>query len=331
MANGGYVIQVGAEKAAEAIVATPDKQGNPQGTQFKTYIRVGKHLILNMARVWGRRVIRGVDGKIKESASEVEFNTAGYKGEIEFLDWGEEGGYALTIRYLPQSRSLDFEYQENVQKITIRDDQWTHIQLSAGQNKFDPKKDDILVQFLKVIPGNRDSKSKNPNPDIKGYEYYEVTDEHVDKKRSNLIDASATSANFIKGLSAKPDQLRNLFRVLGDRNEFGNTDLLSGDAQIYATVLEYAYANPEDFNALIDEYKRILSEAFEKADSFKALDLTKDGHIAIEVKNKKELPFQGIEIKAKGNAMISWVLDHYLEDDVFKATQVFKDQVSKLK
>lgn len=325
---GGYVIQVGNEKPAEVIIATPHKKtGEPVGPQIKTYLRVGSHLIINRARVWGRRLI---NGKPKPDGTQIEFNTIGYTGELDFLDWGKDGGYAIDIRYLSQSRSLDYEYQVNVQKIVVNPEQeGAHIKLNAGLNKYDLKKDDLLIQFFKVYPQNRDSKSKNPDPTIKGHVYYEITDEHVDRKSIEQIETSIEASLLVKNLSNKPDQIRNLFKIMGKREEFGSTDLLSGDQQIYKTLLEYANHDSIDFFYLIGEYKRGVTEDFSKAKSYNALDLTKDGHIALEVNNKKNLILS--DIKAKGDGMIDWVLEHYYEDEVFKATQIFKELVSKLK
>jgi len=330
---GGYVIQVGNERPGEAIVAQVNKKtGEPTGPQMKRYIPVGSHLIINQARVWGRRVIAG---KPKADGTEIEFNTPGYKGEIEFMDWGTNGGYAIEIRYLPQSRSLDFEYQQNVQKIVVRDNQeGNHVKgasivLNAGENKFDPKKDDLFISCLRVHPSNRDSKSKNPDPQIKGYKYYEVTDEHVDQGSIKRIETSIEASTFVKNLSNKPSEIKNLFKIMGDRTEFGETNLLSGDLQIYKVLLEYANAEAVDFFYLIGQYKSGVEDAFRKAESYKALDLTKDGHIALEVAGKKNLIMS--DIKAKGEGMVQWMLDHYIEDDVFMATQSFKELVSKLK
>lgn len=330
--GAGYVIQVGNERPGEAIVAQANKKGEPTGAQMKRYIPVGSHLIINQARVWGRRVIAG---KPKADGSEIEFNTVGYKGEIEFMDWGKEGGYAIEIRYLPQSRSLDFEYQQNVQKIVVRENnegrnvKGSHIVLSAGENKFDEEKDELFVKCLRVHPQNRDSKSKNPDPTIKGFKYYEVTDEHVDQGSIKRIESSIEASTFVKNLSNKPSEIKNLFKIMGDRPEFGETNLLSGDLQIYKVLLEYANAEPVDFFYLIGQYKKGVEDVFRKAESYKALDLTKDGHIALEVAGKKHLILS--DIKAKGEGMIQWMLEHYYEDEVFMATQSFKELVTKLK
>jgi hypothetical protein len=327
---GGYVIQVGKEKPAEAIISHADKKtGNPVGEQMTTFIRVGAHLIMNTAVVWGRRIIRGMDGKVKEHQSDIEYHTPGYKGEIEFLLWGADGGYAITIRYLPQSRSLDLEYQNNVLRIIVKDDQWTHIRLDAGQNKFDLKKDEVKVAFLRVCPANMNSISKNPDPEIKGYQFYEITDEHVDKTSIKMIDRSVEASSLVKNYSNKPTELRNLFKSMGKREEFGNTDELSSDGQIYKALYEFAYQYPEAFFYLLEYYKQAIEDDFGKAKSYGALDLTKDGHIAIEINNKKILVFSNVQ--AKGEAMTDWVKENFVEEEVFKAIQIFKTHVSKLK
>jgi hypothetical protein len=330
----GYVIQVGNDRPGEAIVAQVNKKtGEPTGPQMKRYIPVGSHLIINQARVWGRRYYTDKAGK--KVTEDVDFNTVGYKGDIEFMEWGKDGGYAIEIRYLPQSRSLDFEYQQNVQKIVVRENQegkyvkGAHIVLGAGENKFDDKKDELFVTCLRVHPQNRNSKSKNPDPAIKGYVYHEVTDEDVDQSSIKRIDTSIEAGTLVKNISSKPSEIRNLFKIIGKREEFGSTTELSGDGQIYKVLLEYAHSEPVDFFYLIGEYKRGIEEAFRKAESYKALDLTKDGHIALEVSGKKHLIIS--DVKAKGEGMVQWMLDHYYEDEVFMATQRFKELVSKLK
>lgn len=327
--SGGYVIQVGKEKPTEVFISQVDKKGEPVGDRMPTFIRVGAHLVLNMAVVWGRRIVRGTDGKAKESISEIEFNTPGYKGEIEFLTWGEDGGYSITIRYLPQSRSLDYEYQNNIQRLVVKDEQWTHIKLDSGQNKFDTDKDSVKIEFLRVCPGNMNSKSKNPDPEIKSHEFWEVTDEHVDRKSISMIDQSTDAAVMVKQYSNKPAELRNLFKCMGKREEFGNTDALSSDGQIYKALYEFAYQYPEAFFYLRDFYKQGIEDDFEKAKSYGALDLSKDGHIAIEINNKKILVFSNVE--AKGEAMREWVKEHFVEEEVFKSIQIFKTHVTKLK
>lgn len=323
----GYIIQVGNEKPQEAIVAQPNKRGEPTGDQFKRYMRVGSHLIMNRARVWGVRVIG--DKKKMDDGRPIAFDTVGYTGELEFLPWEHNDGLLIDIRYDPVCRSLDFDYQEKRLRLDVSSEKaMAQIILNTGQNKYDTKKGALLIQFLKVVPSNRDSKSKNPNPEVKGYTFYEMTDDHVDsvsiKKRESNIDAG----NIVKGLSNNPQKLRNLFDIMGQREEFGDTNRLSSDLQIYKVMLEYSESNPEDFFSLITEYKKGVMDNFDKAKSYKALDLTKDGHIAFLNGQKAEVLISGI--KAKGEKMIDYMIENYLEDEVYRATDIFKQLANKL-
>jgi len=336
----GYVIQVGNNKPQKVIVAHPNKNGQPSGDQFEHYKSVGAHLIMNTIRVWGRRVIKLKEddtGKTKyktslENGSPIDVLTPGYQGEIEFLPWEAEGGYSIQCRFLrDMSRSLDYEYQEVVQKIKIDPNKPKEgdvlIQLKAGENKFDYKKDALFIQFLKVHPQNRGSISKNPNPEVKGYSFYEITDEHVDSIAIKQRETSLDAGNLVKSLANKPAQLRNLFDVLGPREEFGDVNGLSGDLQLYSTLLDYAAIYPGDFFSLLIDYKKSMQDSFEKAKSYKALDISKDGHVAFVKNGKVELL---IEAKGKGEKMLDWMVDNFLDEAVYPQVQIFKQLVDKL-
>lgn len=328
--ENGYIIHIGTENTQTAIVAYPDKDGKPTGEPIERVIRVGTHQMLNRARVWGRRIIKsGTEVKtVDKDGGEILFNTTGFKGEIEFLPWGEDGGQALEIRYLPQSNSLDFEFQENIQRIKIDPNTgFTYIELKTGQNQFDLKKDALLIQFWKVNPQNRDSVSKNPDPLIKGYKYYEVNDNHVDRSSIKRIEIGADAVNIIKDISSKPGALKTMLKVLGKK--FGNVTVLSLELEIYKTLMEYVSTLPGEFFELVEAYKRGVQDDVEKAKSFKALDLSKHGHIGFEYEGNKNLIISKAE--GKGDGMIQWLIDNYYEDEVYKATQILKDLVSKLK
>lgn len=338
---GGYVINVGDSKPKKVILARPDINGNPQGEQFEHYQQVGVYQILNTVKIWGRRRIKekpDEKGKEKwktelENGSPIEVLTPGYAGEVEFLEWGEKGGYALKCRYIPESRSLDFDYQELVQKIKLDPEKPKEgdafINLKPGENKFDYKKDALLISLFKVHPQNRDSKSKNPNPEVKGYGFFEITDEHVDSKAIKQLETSNEAGNVVMDLANSPAKLRVLFDIMGKREEFGEVNKLSGDLQIYLTLLSYAKNYSQNFFALINGYKKQVQDDFEKAKSYKVLDLTKDGHIAFINGTKTELIYSGI--KAKGDGMVNWMIENTLEEDVYAAIQIFKKLVEKLK
>ncbi len=328
--SSSYVINIGREKPAEAIVAYPDKDGKPKEGEgvLRTYISVGKHFVQNVCSVWGRRVING-----EANETPIEFNNPKYTGEIEFLKWGDPKGHSITIRYLKKSRSLDVEYQDNVQKITIDKEKGAdgsaQIELNAGENKFDLKKDALFVKYLQVHSQNRDSNSKNPDPEIKGYSFYEVTDENVNTKSIQSKEDTLDAGYIVKKVSNKPADLKALLAIIGEREELNGVDFLSKDKQIYDALLDYAMTKPNDFMSLINDHKKTISDTFEKAKTYNALDLTKDGDIALIIENKKELLFTGL--KGKGNNMLTVVLEDCFDSETHKKIESLISLVEKLK
>lgn len=335
--NPGYVIQVGHYSPEKVVISVPTKEGNPGVNVAESFKTVGEYNIINRARVWGRRVLD--NGKLAKDADKndivVEVTNKDYHGKIEFLDWGvaEQGAQAIEVRYLPQSLSLDVEYQDNIQKIKLDPegkDGSAFLVLTAGRNTFDYKTQALLIQMYKVHPQNRDSKSKNPDPRIKGYTFWEVTDADSDKVSIAQSESKITSGNYVMALADKPNGLRNLMNVFVDNGVgFGDVNLLSVPTDIYKALLIFAEQRPGDFGLYINEFKKEISDCFEKAKSYKALDLTTAGTIGLMVNSKKEIMFDKVEGKEEG--MLTWVLEHFLDDSIFDNVKKFKDACEKLK
>lgn len=328
--SGGYVINVGNAKPAKAIVGQYDeKTGVPKGDTFERFISVGAHMMMNQARVWG---VRTIGGKIPSEP--VEVTDTKYKGELEFLEWGNDKGYAIEIRYVPQSRSLDAEYQDVVQKLKIDKEKgiesiFPQLKLSSGQNKFDNQKQALLIKFLKVHPGNRESRSKNPDPEIKGHQFYEVTDDMVDKISIESRESNIEAGVIIKELANDASGLRNIFEILGDRPEFQGTTLLDKDREIYKVLLRFTETNASDFFYLIKEFKKEVSDNFEKLKSYDAIDLTKNGFVVIQIEGKPIMLWDDAE--GKGDEMILWALENYYTEKVYDKLKLVKQLITKLK
>lgn len=324
----GYAIIVGRERPEKVLVSNVDKGGQPTGPVIaERHLSVGIHQILNRARVWAIRTFAGV----KDEDHPVQVTHPKYKGELKFLDWGTHGGYAVDVRYLAQSTSLDYEYQVNVQKLTVDSNTGAaFLELDSGENRFDEKKDALLIQFLKVYPQNRDSRSKNPDNPIKGYQYHEVNESTIGKSFVDRIETREKALRFVMELSDDEAQINNLFTVVGQRQEMGDVDELSQTGQKYEALLKYAELNPKDIREAVNAYKAKVREWFTKAEAYKALDLTKDGFIVFfGPNNKKEILWQDLE--GKGEKMIDWVLENVLRKGVFEQTKTLKDLVDKLK
>lgn len=334
--KAGYVIHVGHYAPQKAIISVPNKEGNPSVDVAEVYKTVGAHLLINRARVYARRVL--TDGKpatdAKGDEQVLEVTDTRYRGKLEFLPWGSTkvGAQAIDLRYLAQSASLDVEYQDNIQKIKVDaegKDGSAFLELEAGQNKFNYDTQALLIQFYQVHPQNRDSKSKNPDPKIKGFTYYEMTDALADTTSIAQSESRITAGNFVLGLSTKPESMRNLMDLfLNSKVEFGETNLLSIDKDIYKALLNLSEQKPGDFGKLINDFKKEISDNFEKAKAYKALDLTKAGTIGLIVGSKKEVIFENAE--GKDDEMIDWVLENFLDAKVYNGVKKLKELCEKL-
>lgn len=336
----GYVINVGHHAPQKVIIGFPDRAtGMPIGETFETVKQVGVYQIINRARVWCRRVMP--DGKLPKNGDVetiLEVNDPKYRGNLEFLKWGDAktGAQAIEIRYIPMSSSLDYDYQRTVQKIETKvEDGNDFLYLTPGENKFDPKSQALLIQMYKVHPQNRDSISKNPEPQLKGHTYFEITDENTDRTSIKRKEASLDAGLLVRELSNNEAQLKNLFEILSgygataEHPAFAGVDHLSNPTDVYKALLMYSELSPDQLIANIDRYKKELLDRFEWAKSFNALDTTKDGFIGLEVNGKPNIIWK--EVPGKGNKMLDWVVNNFVNDEVYIQTKHFKSLCEKLK
>jgi hypothetical protein len=329
----GYVIHVGHHNPEEVIVAVPDKDGKPVDNSAMKLKKVnGAYLLQNRARVWARRVLpNGKLPKKDDQEVSVEVTDPQYKGDLEFLEWGDSrnGAQSIEIRHLPTSRSLDYEYQRVVQKLDTTPEQGLDfIHLSAGKNEFSYGSQELLIQMIKVHPQNRNSKSKNPDPQIKGYMYHEVTSENQDKSFVKREEASIVVGSMLMTLSTKPGALRNLLEVMMSFGVEFEVTTLSVESDIYAALLQFSKVAPGDFANYLNQFKKTIQDQFEWVKSNKALDLTKDGFISVLQNNKPTPVFEGVQ--GKGDGMVAWVIENILIEDVYSRLKNFKSLCDKL-
>lgn len=328
----GYVIQVGFYSPIPVIISQPTKDGEPGVDRIETHKQVGKYSLVNRARVWARRVLPdGKPHKVDGSEAPLEVTDPKYKGRLEFLPWGSSvtGAQAIEIRYLTTSTSLDYEYQRAVQKIETRvEDGTDFFDLQNGENKFDYNTQALFIQFLQVHPGNRDSVSKNPDPQIKGYTYHEIKEDTGDQSSTRRKESGLTAGIIVYQLSAKDDGVRNLFSVILSHGvDFGTVNNLSLDKDIYNAMLDYSAAYPEELKKYISEYKETVRDLFEKGKSYDKLDLTKNGYIAWT--DPKQILWEGLS--GKGKEMIEEVVEECFTKNNFEKIKVLKTLCEQLK
>src|SRR5688572_14569540 len=110
-----FTVIAGRKEPATELQGTLNKRtGMPDMNAQKVSVTTKAVLILNYSRVWGQRVYEGENPKGKKVSS---INDPNYKGKIKFLPFGDSNGEMIETRWLPNSSSLDKQYQTNVQKL----------------------------------------------------------------------------------------------------------------------------------------------------------------------------------------------------------------------
>ena len=277
-------------------------------------------LISNYFPVWARRV------NTKDKNTPItDVMDKDYNGELEYLEWGHETGEQIFIRHLTGTKSLDAQYQELRLKMKPKEDD-AMIVLEAGQNEFDYRTQSSLIELLKQHYKHKGSKSKDPK--YKTFLYWEV-DSSNKEKATKKIEQSSEGTALVRSLDMKPANLRTLFSIMGGVKVMPNVTDIKSDTQVYTSLLLLAHEKGEMFYNRIDEFKREISDAFVKAESYSILDLTLNGTITITSNGKKVKILESIP--AKGEGMKDWIMQNFHEPNAYDAINQLKNHLQKLK
>jgi hypothetical protein len=203
---------------------------------------------MNYARVWAKRVAEPNDPKVKINGS-VSVSDPAYKGKLEFMKWGADGGEVVEIRYLPHSNTLDKQYQDNVQKLRINEERDVYIALEQGLNDFDSATQPLLVQMLKVHGYNQSSESKDPS--LIDWDYVEFSPSTRAKSREAAIVARNEATAIVINAKGKTADLKVLGTLFGENAR-------QQDEVLYENLLDKAEADPQRFLETITDFKNVL-------------------------------------------------------------------------
>lgn len=324
-----YSIYVGAKRPASALVGFLEKnQGQSiiKGDAQEIPLEVGAHGFSNYSKVWGRRIIIGQE----DSNKIVNVEDPNYKGDIQFLKYGDAKGYPIEIRYLDTCASLDLQYQLLRLKIVIKadEDKW-YIKLPAGENRFDYKNQAGFIQFLKVHHMNKDSNSKSPN--AIGTMYEEINEGNMDMRETKTRESKGDAIFLVKNASLKVGQIKSLFQIVGN-NDNSKMDIRASEQEIYTGMLELADTDPQFILDRLDNFKKIISNLFEKAKAFQIIDLTKHGQIAIEPSpGKKEILLDKVPGNGNQEKILQWLFENFLNEEIYKSLARLKAVCDEIK
>lgn len=280
----------------------------------------------NYTECWGVRLTK--DGKVPDSPLDVK--DPRYGGQIKEMKWNTSGGYLIQCRYLKGYNSLDKHYQDTVLNAAASlnfDDESSadafYIRLQSGDNFFDVENDKYLSQMLRIHYLNRDSVSKDPNS--QNFLFWEKEEGMVETMQSKSIDAKFEALKIINEASTDNSlsKLKNLYEVFD-----GYLEENIKPEDLFRHFKIYADGQPEQFLVRVEQYKRQVSDMFEKAKSYDVLDLTKDGFIAAG-QNKKEVI--GHDIPGKKEGMLEWVLANFTDPKGAEVIFKLKSITEKLK
>lgn len=324
---GKYIIYAGDERPA-FIKANYIEKGSKQtmtqqGNKDTLYAnRPGDVGFPNMTEAWGVRL----DKNGKRPSEPLAVTDKDYTGKVEWLEWGDKAGSVIVSRWLSGYDTLDYQYQKLVLKADERikedDDTWFII-LQSGLNEFDLKTDDLKIQHLKNSSYNRDSKSKNPN--VIGFQFFEKDEQKEKVAEVKNIDAKIDAGIIVKTAARDNSYsaLRNLAKALSKI-----VTVVPADEDLYNELMKVVDSQPELLLTQVNEHKKWVSNLFVKAESFKLLDLTKDGIIAAG--NELKEPIM-TDCPVKGKNALDYLLENCFEDKCATAISKLKIITDKIK
>ena len=328
-----YRIHAGTKREGSNAIAGFLERGRNDiiaGKATPVTIKAGTWGIPNGTQAWGRRLDK--DGKAPAGDKILRTEDDSYRGQIEWLKWGDKKGTMIRARYIPGYATLDKDYQDTKLGVKVVDgflddgESISMITFPHGYNEFDEDEKPALVQMLRIHHQNPKSISCNPDNESLPM-YFEVEDTDNTDEKSSLIETKGECLLLVSAASNKPENIRALFEIVKDANK-GSRVVTEDVGEVYKFLQAFADEEPKNFSNKINVYKTNVSSVIEKAKAYNIFDLTKDGFIAAGV-NKKEVILE--DVPGKGEKMLEWAFEHCLEPVVYDGINKLQTITDSLK
>lgn len=271
--------------------------GQPDGLTSKMIMQVGAIQIPNFSRAWA----------YQETKNGIP------TGTLVYHKWGEKHDLGkkvfaecrpVEIRYLSNCTSLDKQYQDQVLKMRVADED-AQISLVNGINDFDIATQAPLIEMLKHHTFNKDNASRDKNNrDILFCDYNPENlnkTQVSDMKRRNTAETIVLEA---QGSEGKLVVLANLFDL----------DPKAQDEVIFNGLLEEV-KNFDQFLRVIDITKLRFKFILEQLQSNRVLEFTQDGDAVLIIDDTRDFLYQGIQATDR----IQFLSENVLEPEVYEA------------
>jgi hypothetical protein len=301
---------LGKEPAQVMIGHIDPLTGQPKGGSWTATQSVGETAIPNYSTAWGIET-KGADGKLT--------------GEIEFLQWGDQKGGQIRLRYLPSCPSLSLNYQ--IEKKMDVEDEDTEIVVAIGLNKYSEVEDKWLVQMLKHHGLNKSNKSRNPRHNFVMFKDYDPAQEL--KFEANDIERRQEAERIVLDARDNEEALRVLAEIFEMDPEVPEKYLLK---QLLAVTQNHVH-----FFKVMEAFTKQYGDVLAKAKEVGLIDFTPDG-ISVMMGGTKEPLLSGLDVEGykgkKSEDKAAYLLDHITEPLVYHGLQrlveVFNEYTNSL-
>lgn len=271
--------------------------GLPDGQTSKMSLQVGAIQIPNFSRAWAYQELKnGVP-----------------TGTLKFEKWGDKHDLGkknmvdcrpVEIRYLSNCNSLDKQYQDQVLKMRVADED-AQLSLVNGINDFDIATQAPLIEMLKHHTYNKDNASRNPGS--REMLFCDYNPENLNKsqvsdmKRRNMAEQIVLEA---EGSEGKLVVLANLFEL----------DPKAQDEVIFNQLLEEV-KNFDQFLRVIDHTRLRFKFILEQMQSNRVLEFTQDGDAVLIIDDTRDFLYKAIQATDK----IQFLSENILEPEIYEA------------
>lgn len=302
-----YSLVAGRKEPVKVLQGSLNKKSlTPNPDAEEILVEVGTIIIPNHSRVWARRVYADATRTLKEGQP-LDVKSPGYSGKLEFLKWGDPKGYVVDIRYLPNSQSLDKQYQQEVQKLWW-EDEWATLKLSNGRNDIDEIESPLYAEMLKHHTLNIESPSRDPeNTD---WEYRPYASKAKNTAMAQKITERNHATNLVMQMEDRPSELMVaalLFEI----------DSKAPDGVLFTELLNIAETQTARFITVVNDRKKAVQELFNKALQLQVISIDKPKVITYYAGGKNELLLEVPE--GEGTGMLIWVEQEVFNRDVYDA------------
>jgi len=274
----------------------------------------GKEMFPNVFNAWGRRIAVDKDGKRK--AGNADPNDIEYKGDIEFLEYGDSKGSLIQCRYVPGHKTLDYNYQVmklGLPKYNTQEGQmYNYMDVQKGETEITVS-DPAYAVMMKIHPMNKNSICRSPNTE--NHQWHEINELDSEKILASTIDAEFEAISIVKSAATSGKKLNILFNLIGGDSviKWDKSD----EGSKYEGMVVFAKQNPDLVTKALAKFKEEVQAAIAKGESYDAFDLSVKGVVKVKKGDSKVVLLS--DIPASGKNMLTWIWENAMEPNVFDA------------